>query len=719
MEDIRQNIELNYNTNAETTAKEVEVLANSVDNVTDSQDKNTASTKKNEQSMSSFKTQLRQANQELLKVSQTYGETSQEAVKAAKKVAELKDQMAFAKDLVDKFNPDQKMKALTAATSLAGTAMTGVVSGMALFGDQSDDTAKALLKVQSALAFSQAISGLSEVGDQFKTLKTTIVSAYIGITTAKTADTVATEANAVAENQSFLAKAKNVVVNGALSIATGIATAAQWAWNAAMAANPIGAIVAVVVALIAAGYALVKMFQASSAEAEAAAAANAKLGSEMRNLEKSTAKSNEEMDMAHKRSLALAKAHGASSDAIRKLSLSLVNQEIKEKALNAEKARSIFLEAQRIAMSEDATDAQKKTAQEAYKLFQSQNDTLKESLKNRKQITIDNEVEIAQEKTDAQNKEKENKKKHNEDLAKIAEDKRKKDAEAKEKERKAHDDFLNSIPNLETNKLKELQDINAKTEQEKLDLQEQRDLSEIMAIEKKGGDISNLMALHNEKYTVLNEELDQKEKERLAKVSEDRLNALMEELDADVNAQEEKKNKELKIDKTLADQKKANQDQLVSSGEQLIKNIQNLAGKNKAIQKAAIIAEGGISVGKAIANTSEAVTKDLAKGMPFSIPLVALDVAVGATSVASIIKGTSQALQAVGGGSAPTGSVGSVGTSASPQMSFQTSKENQIATSLGGKLNEQPPIKAYVTTGDVATGLLLHNKAVSENSIGG
>jgi len=49
----------------------------------------------------------------------------------------------------------------------------------------------------------------------------------------------------------------------------------------------------------------------------------------------------------------------------------------------------------------------------------------------------------------------------------------------------------------------------------------------------------------------------------------------------------------------------------------LIGNVARLAGKNKAIQKAAIIADGGVSIGKAVANTSEAVTKDLAKGAPF------------------------------------------------------------------------------------------------------
>ena len=715
MEDIRQNIELNYSSNAETTAKDVQVLANSVDNVSDAQDKSSKSTKKNEESLTSFKTQLRQSNQELLKMSQTYGETSKEAVQAAKKVADLKDQMAFAKDLVDKFNPDQKMKALTAATSLAGTAMTGVVSGMALFGDQSEDTQKSLLKVQAAMAFSSAISGLSDIGDQWKTLKTTLVSAYTAITTAKVIDTTASTANVAAENQSFLVKAKNVAIMGVQATVTGILTAAQWAWNTAMAANPIGAIVAVVVALIAAGYALVKMFQASSAEAEAAAATNARLGNEIRNLTKSTAKANEEMDMSHKRSLALAKANGASSEAIRELSLSLVNQEIKEKALNAEKARSIFLEAQRIAMSEDATEAQKKTAQEAYKLFQSQNDTLKDSLKKRKQITIDNELEIAQEKTDANKKAIEDQKKHNEELAKQAEEKRKKDAEARLKEIEDQKKFNESIEKLESSKLKELQDINAKTDQEKLDLQEQRDLAEILALQKKGADIANLMALHNEKYTALNEEQDAKDKtEKEAKNKEDLENA------------KKKADDELTIEKAKLEQKKAIQDAEFGLADKAIGFLNVIAGKNKAIQKASIIAENAVGIGKMIiannaANIAALATPQaIATSGASAVPVIAMNNISTGLGVATTIAATAKALSAVGGGSASSGDkVGnSAGaSSAAPQMSFQTSKENQIATSLSGKINEQPPIKTYVTTGDVANGLLLHNKAIEENKI--
>ena len=47
----------------------------------------------------SLKSQYKEAVAELQRVSAQYGETSQQAIKAAKSAAELKDQMEFSKDL--------------------------------------------------------------------------------------------------------------------------------------------------------------------------------------------------------------------------------------------------------------------------------------------------------------------------------------------------------------------------------------------------------------------------------------------------------------------------------------------------------------------------------------------------------------------------------------------------------------------------------------------
>lgn len=174
----------------------VDEAQKSVGKLNESISETTKENKKSEESFKSMKTQLREANAELQKAVQLHGETSEQAIKAAKGVAELKDQIGFAKDLSDQFNPDQKMKALGAATQLAATGVQGVTAGMALFGDQSEDTEKMLLKVQSAMAFSDAISGLSDLGDQWTLLKSSVVSSSL----ATKANTAATGAAAIVQN---------------------------------------------------------------------------------------------------------------------------------------------------------------------------------------------------------------------------------------------------------------------------------------------------------------------------------------------------------------------------------------------------------------------------------------------------------------------------------------------------------------------------------------
>jgi len=183
-----RNIKINIDSNAKEVARDTNALGASLENATNSTAENNQEVAKGNESYKTFKTQLREANAELQKQIQLTGESSKETIKAAKAVADLKDQMGFAKDLSDQFNPDQKMKALGAATQIAGTGLQGVTAGMALFGSESADTQKQLLKVQAAMAFSDAISNLSNLGDQWKILKATIASSTL-ITKANTAAT--------------------------------------------------------------------------------------------------------------------------------------------------------------------------------------------------------------------------------------------------------------------------------------------------------------------------------------------------------------------------------------------------------------------------------------------------------------------------------------------------------------------------------------------------
>lgn len=142
-----------------------------------------------DQAVGSLRSQLRQAQADVSELSSKFGATSREAIEAAKRAGELKDRIGDAKALTDAFNPDAKFKALS--SSLAGVAggFAAVQGGMALFGQQSEDVEKTLLKVQSAMALSQGLQSVGESIDSFKQLGAVLksTSAVQKVMTAATA----------------------------------------------------------------------------------------------------------------------------------------------------------------------------------------------------------------------------------------------------------------------------------------------------------------------------------------------------------------------------------------------------------------------------------------------------------------------------------------------------------------------------------------------------
>lgn len=111
-----------------------------------------------------LKKQLREATQELQTARQKFGEFSDEAVTAAKKVAGIRDEIESANEAAQVFDPGKRFQALTTAASTAAGGIAAVQGAMALFGSESQDVEKALLKVQSAMALSQGLSQLKDIG---------------------------------------------------------------------------------------------------------------------------------------------------------------------------------------------------------------------------------------------------------------------------------------------------------------------------------------------------------------------------------------------------------------------------------------------------------------------------------------------------------------------------------------------------------------------------
>ena len=136
---------------------------------------------KAEGSVKSLKAQLREAQADVGKMADKFGETSTQAVQAAKRAAELKDRIGDAKALTDAFNPDKKFQAFSSAIQGVVGGFTALQGAQALFGSQSKELEETLVKVQGAMALSQGLSAITEAQDSFKNLKTVAVDAFKAI----------------------------------------------------------------------------------------------------------------------------------------------------------------------------------------------------------------------------------------------------------------------------------------------------------------------------------------------------------------------------------------------------------------------------------------------------------------------------------------------------------------------------------------------------------
>jgi len=156
-----------------------------------------------------------------------------------------------------------------------------------------------------------------------------------------------------------------------------------------------------------------------------------------------------------------------------------------------------------------------------------------------------------------------------------------------------------------------------------------------------------------------------------------------------------------------------------------------LAGKNKALQSAALIGESAVGIAKTIINTQAANSAAVLKYalLPGGLALAAAEKSINnigagisiAANVAATAKGLSQL---GGGGSAPSaGSAGGSGGGGAPAMpslppAFNVvgaSDTNQLADAIGGQ--SQEPTRAYVVSGDVTSAQSMDRNIIDGASI--
>ena len=628
-------------------------------------------------------TRMGEAEDRLYELANAGKTTSQEYKDLLKSVGDFKKVQISTDMAVDAAatTMGQKLGGALGGVSSGFTAVSGV---MGAFGTQSEEVEKALLKVQSAMAIQQGIQGIKESVSSFRELGAVI------------------KANSVFQK---------------------IMTAAQYAYNLAMSLNPIGAIIAATIALIAVGYKLITMFQASADANAKNESAVKKNDAALKQQIKTSERASEALKTKNGHEYEMAKASGASTKALRALALKHAEEEI---ALNKaslatakntyEKNKNTLANLINSGATDELIEKQREITTESRKASAEERKDLEESIKNKKDIVRKNAVEVRQELTDNNTKAKDANKAHNQAIKQQNEEA----AKAELERIKTLNENINSlkeeirVSNL-TDEEKEVDAINKKYtkliedgNKSKIDvttLEEEKRLA-LAAINKKYDDADASIRLTNSQ-TVISE---------MVAAGTKRL-------------EEEKatSQKSIEIAKAEAEQKMVIQQQGLDVAAQGIGLIKGLFEKSKGVQKAAIIAESAIGIAKMIISTKAANAATTLKyaaipgGLAFASAEIALNNVSTGIGIAANIAATAKALKTLGGGSAPSGSVGGGGgggatapTMSAPQFNVVgQSGVNQLAS-----LNQQP-IQAYVVSGQVTSQQALDRNRLANATLGG
>jgi hypothetical protein len=590
-----------------------------------------------EKSVGSLKAQLRQAQNEVATLTEKFGATSAEAINAAKRAGELKAVIFDAKKLTDSFNPDKKFQAFSASIRGVVGGFEALKGAQALFGSENKELEASLLKVQAAMALSQGLNEIQESVKAFRNLGSVLKE---------------------------------------VTIIQKVITAAQWLWNAAMDANPIGAIVLAITALIAAGYALIKFFMSSAEESKKNTIELEKNTKALENQKKKTEELNESFKINADHRLNMAKATGQSTDAIRALELKLADEKLALAASTREIASNTWHKNLNILASLKAADASEEDIKKQVELtnaslaeLNKNTEAYNAAYKEKTATKLKQEEEIASEATARRKKEAEDNKKDIKDAKDKAKELAKTAAEGEKEIRKAKQDaFLAGI-----------------TDQQELAKEQLRINYDNAQI-----DIQNSEYNQNQKNELLKQlsikywedlakiDADAKDKKKIAedKEADVEMKRMIASIDEQIKLDEDEK----KRAKEKAAYKKAVQDAEFGAIDAGIGFLKAIAGKNKALQKASIIAENAMGIAKIVTNTMAANAKALEYGPVLAPPIITSNTVSAAFGIATTVAATAKALKAVGGGDGGGGGADAGGMTApiAPQVGGTTLNQGQV-----------------------------------------
>ena len=613
--------------------------------------------------LGSLKSQLKEAQAEVARMAEKFGDTSTQAVNAAKAAAILKDKIGDAKALTDAFNPDAKFNAVTSSLSGVASGFGAVQGAMGLMGVQGEEVQKTLLKVQSAMAISQGLQQVGAARDSFKELGAVIKSTSVfqglynfvmtGSFVAKKALTLATEEEAIAE----AAKAAAITTT---TTVTGGATVAMKLFRLALIATGIGLVIVGITWLIANMGSLLSLFS-DSAEANAKNAAAVKANTiEIEKNVKANDKRSASLKISNDYQYAMAKATGATNDQLREMAVRHAQSTIEMEKNSVAIATQVYwknkLKLQQLINAEaDEEDIknQRKNAEDAHKALAKEQQDYHAALADKKAVIRQNNIEIAAENYEANKKEIEDTKSHHVTKNKIVKDSGKSKEEIEFDLRKAARLKMDEEFAAENAALKKQQD-------------------EKNAIELAGFELRHEASLAANNKAL---ELSQKRNER-----------------------------ELAAAKTLAD----NRMQVAQNMHDILSNLTELfAGKSKKQQQNAFKVQKAINIASTLVETylgaQKAYTSQIIPLDPSSVVRGAIAAGVVVTSGLLNVKKIA-ATSFDGGGSGGGGGAEGGGGSSAPAAPQSAPNFNLVgATGLNQLDMLGKPIQAFVVGGEVTT----------------
>jgi hypothetical protein len=596
-----------------------------------------------DQALGSLKAQLREATAEVTKLSEQFGASSKEAVNAAKRAAELKDQIGDAKSLIDAFNPDAKFKALTASLSGVAGGFSALQGATALFGKENEDLEKTLLKVQSAMALSQGLQAVGESIDSFKQLGTVIKTQVVSAFSTLRGAVIATGLGALAVVIGLVIANFDKVKQAVLNMFPGLGKLASFIGNTINAFTD----------LIGVTNAVTRAEQQRQAVYNKAAAG--------------TKVVNEGID----RQIKLLQAQGAEQGKIDALKKQSIQNELNDLKKAANERGILF-------------------GEQSKKYKDLQND-LKIIDATAQKSREDAAKQAATKSSTAGNKYAEDTKKKAETDAKERLDAEK---EALEKLSELRNQlFLSTFKNENDKKKAEL---NLAFIKEKDDILANTKITEatrneliLTARTKLNTDLDALALAEKEKQATADAKLLEDSAVKMQKEDEDEFSALSSKIKTLNKISADGKEADLKIDKIAAEQKIA----LAQQSAQALTALSDIVGKETAAGKA-------LAVSAALINTYLGITAGVKLGFPAAIPAVAIAAATGFSAVKNIIATKVPGGASSGGAgnmTAPNVSALAPMAPAQPQAAT-TNISTQSINALGNQA-----IRSYVVESDVTS----------------